>query len=136
MAVRIMTRNWPVEMISSRNLIIEVPCFIDKRPQILELLIGLVVERLDMGLKTIILDAEDFGSVHDILVSIPAEKRATIVLRLPEGRGRYRYAAHHCRNRGIPLKYARELATMEPWDYDLFFEALDGYAKALQFDSQ
>ena len=35
MAVRILSRTWPVEMISSKNLIIEVPCFIEQRPQIL-----------------------------------------------------------------------------------------------------
>ena len=122
---KVRRRRWPIELSSLDYLIIEGPCFLEQRPQILLMLQSLIRLRLKKGLRTILLDAEDLGPVRDILRSIPNEDRATIVLRFPEGRGRYRFLAHICRQRGIPLKHARRLMIMEPWSYSSVFGELE-----------
>jgi len=125
---KVRRRRWPTDLNSEDCLIIEGPCFLEQRPQILMMLQSLIRLRLKKGLRTIILDAEDLGPVRNILRSIPNEERATIVLRFPEGRGRYRFLAHVCRERGIPLRHARRLMGVEPWNYSTVFndlEALD-----------
>ena len=122
---KVRKRRWPTELSTADNLIVEGPCFLEQRPQILTMLQSLTRLRLKKGLRTIILDAEDLGPVRQILRSIPPEERASIVLRFPEGRGRYRFLAHACRDRGIPLRHARRLMTLEPWNYASVFRDLE-----------
>ena len=122
---KVRRRRWPSELSSADNLIIEGPCFLEQRPQILSMLQSLIRLRFKKGLRTIILDAEDLGPVREILRSIPHEDRATILLRFPEGRGRYRFLAHVCRERGIPIKHARRLMDVTPWTYSGVFNDLE-----------
>ena len=122
---KVRRRRWDPNLSSSEQLIIESPCFLEQRPQILLMLQSLIRLRLKKGLRTIVLDAEDLGPVRDVLRSIPHEDRATIILRFPEGRGRYRFLAHACRERGIPLKHARRLMNVVPWNYSSVFSDLE-----------
>ena len=122
---KIKRKRWSNELSNSAKLIIESPCFLRQRPTILKLLQQLLRLRLRKGLRTIILDAEDFGPVRDILDSIPHQERASLVLRFPSGRGKYRFLAHECRKRNLPVKLARELAELENWTYARVFSALE-----------
>jgi len=122
---KVRRRRWSSELSSVDNLIIEGPCFLEQRPQILLMLQSLIRLRFKKGLRTIILDAEDLGPVREILRSIPHEDRATILLRFPEGRGRYRFLAHACRKRGIPIQHARRLMNVKPWTYSFVFNDLE-----------
>ncbi len=63
--------------------------------------------------------------MRDILTSIPIEERASLVLRFPSGRGRYRFLAFECRKRGLPLRLAREISELEDWTYAKAFSALE-----------
>ena len=112
-------------MLGVNNLILESPCYIEQRPQILALLLRLIKQRIHLGLKTIILDAEDHGSLLGVLSAIPSETRATISLRFPVGRGRYRFLAHACRERGLPLSVARRLMDCQPWSYARVFSEME-----------
>ena len=49
----------------------------------------------------------------------------TLLLRFPSGRGRYRFLAHACRVRQLPLSHARRLAKAEPWTYAVVLDELD-----------
>lgn len=122
---KIRRKRWPDALSHSEKLILESPCYLRQRPQILSLLQGLLRLRLRKGLRTIILDAEDFGPVRDILTSIPIEERASLVLRFPSGRGRYRFLAFECRKRGLPIRLAREVSELEDWTYAKAFSALE-----------
>ena len=93
--------------------------------QILSLLLRLIKQRIHLGLQTTILDAEDHGSLLNVLSAIPSESRATISLRFPVGRGRYRFLAHACKERGLPLSVARRLMDCQPWSYARVFSELD-----------
>tara|TARA_B110000037_G_scaffold219650_1_gene285258 strand:+ start:969 stop:1607 length:639 start_codon:yes stop_codon:yes gene_type:complete len=122
---KVRKKRWPDALSNSEKLIIESPCFLGERPQILSLFQGLLRLRLRKGLRTIILDAEDFGPVREILTSIPHEERASLVLRFPSGRGRYRFLAYECRKRGLSLRLAREISEIENWTYAKAFSALE-----------
>lgn len=133
---KIRRKRWVEELSNSEKLIIESPCFLRQRPTILKLLQQLLRLRLRKGLQTIILDAEDFGPVRDILDSIPYEERASLVLRFPSGRGRYRFLAHECRERNLPLKLARELSEMESWTYAKVFSALEAVEEEIRVNQE
>ena len=125
-------REWSEDVLEPSGLIAEIPCFLDQRPLLLQLLTELVLFRCRQGWPTILLDSESNGSVQELLKRIPIELRASILLRFPEGRGRYRFLAHACRERGLSLKHARRLARVEPWSYSRVLSELDDLQKAAE----
>ena len=133
---KVRKRRWTNEISSHPKLILESPSFLRHRPQILKMLQSLIALRTKKGLRTILLDSEDWGPVREVVQSIPIEDRATIMLRFPAGRGRYRFLAHVCRERNIPVQIARELSLIEPWDYKTVFAMLDAMSADESQDSQ
>lgn len=115
------------EISTHPKLILESPSFLRQRPQILKMLQALIQLRSRKGLKTILLDSEDMGPIRDVVQSTVVSERATVMLRFPSGRGRYRFLARACRERNIPVKVARELSKIEPWTYKTVFELLEEY---------
>ena len=73
----------------------------------LKMLQSLIDLRTRKGLRTILLDSEDMGPIRDMVQSTSISQRATIMLRFPSGRGRYRFLAHACRERNLPVKFYR-----------------------------
>ena len=129
---RILFRTWDVQrLFEPAKLILEIPCFIEHRPQIMLLLVELLQIRANSNKRTAVLDSEDNASIQSLLKAIPAQWRASIVLRFPEGKGRYRFLAHRCKERGIPLRHARSLAKQEPWSYKSLFGTLEKIEKQL-----
>jgi hypothetical protein len=115
---RILTRSWKeTELCDSDSLILEIPSTLGNKPQITKLLTELINERTRLGMRTAVLDSEDNASLQGLLSSIDSTIRANIVLRFPEGKGRYRFLAHRCREKNIPLRHARRLAQLTPWTY-------------------
>ena len=125
--LKIRRRRWMNGISTHPKLILECPSFLRHRPLVLQMLQSLIALRTKKGLKTILLDAEDRGPVGEIVQSTDLEHRATVMLRFPSGRGRYRFLAHACRERNIPLRMARELSEMEPWTYKRVFDCLEKY---------
>ena len=128
---KVRKRRWHTHVTTIPALILEAPYYLSQRPQILKLLQSLVKLRTKKGLRTFILDSEDRGPIRDLLQIFPPEARATIVLRFPVGRGRYRFLAHECRKRGLPVRWARELSRYEPWTYADVFAQLEERELAL-----
>jgi len=124
-SLRIRTRRWPKKLDQVNKLIIEVPCFLDQRPQVFSLLRSLIQTRIRSGFRTAILDAEDDGPVHRLMRMIHRDERATLVLRFPEGKGRYRFALRACREHSLPLSCARWLAQLDSWNYTRMFGAME-----------
>lgn len=124
--------HWPKALSTENNVILEAPCYLGQRPQILKMLRSLIQLRYKKGLRTIILDAEDMSPVRDILQTLPSEERASIILRFPSGRGKYRFLAHECRKRNLPVKLARKLSKIEPWNYAIVFQALEAEEAKLE----
>ena len=125
LATRILLREWRSDLLDEPSLILEIPCFLEQRPQVMQFLSELFLQRAERGGRTVVLDAEDNASLHSLLECIDAKKRAILVLRMPEGRGRYRFLAHVCREKGLPLRHARRLASVEPWTYKRVFTELE-----------
>ena len=128
---KVRKRRWQTHLTTIPALILEAPYYLSQRPQILKLLQNLVKLRTKKGLRTFILDSEDRGPIRDLLQIFPPEARATIVLRFPVGRGRYRFLAHECRKRSLPIRWARELSLYEPWTYADVFAQLEARELAL-----
>ena len=125
--LKVRKRRWMNEISTHPKLILESPSFLRQRPQILKMLQALIQLRSRKGLKTILLDSEDMGPIRDVVQSTVVSERATVMLRFPSGRGRYRFLARACRERNIPVKVARELSKIEPWTYKTVFELLEEY---------
>lgn len=125
--LKVRKRRWMNEISTHPRLILESPSFLRQRPQILKMLQSLIQLRTRKGLKTILLDSEDMGPIRDVVQSTTVSERATVMLRFPSGRGRYRFLAKACREKNIPLKVARELSNIEPWTYKTVFKLLEEY---------
>ena len=117
--------RWHNKILNSEGLILETPCFLEQRPQILQMLENLLQLRSKRGLRTVVLDAEDFSPVRGLLQAVSPEERAMILLRFPSGRGKYRFLAHECRKRQVSIKLARHLAKIKPWNYSRVFGLLE-----------
>lgn len=115
---RVLDRTWDnIEPYHDERLIVEIPSLMANRTQITKLLTEFIHERSRRGKKTAILDSEDNASLQGLMASIDSTMRVSIVLRFPEGKGRYRFLAHRCKLRNIPLRHARRLAKYQPWTY-------------------
>lgn len=124
-ALRILLHRWPKTLREPQKLIIESPCFLQIRPTVQQSFVSLISERLQNGKQTAILDAEDHSPLGHVLREIPYDKRMTILLRFPSGRGRYRFLAHECKKRKLSVFHARQLSRFEPWCYSKVLNELD-----------
>lgn len=126
---RILNRSWEgMDLCVPDCLILEIPSVLGNRHQITKLLTEFINERIRLGKRTAILDSEDNASLQGLMASIESTIRTSIVLRLPEGKGRYRFLAHRCKEKNIPLRHARRLAEITPWTYKIVLGELDKIA--------
>ena len=123
---RVHDRTWErTDICDCNRLIFEIPSLVGNKTQMTKLLSELINLRIQSGKKTAILDSEDNASLQGLLASIDSDKRVNIVLRFPEGRGKYRFLAHRCKQQNIPLRHARRLAKIEPWTFRSVLDELD-----------
>ena len=129
---RVLDRTWDnIELYHHEKLILEIPSLVGNKTQITKLLTELIHERSLLGKKTAILDSEDNASLQGLMSSIDSTTRVSIVLRFPEGKGKYRFLAHRCTQRNIPLRHARRLAKYQPWTYRSVLTELEKLEKTL-----
>ena len=115
---RVLDRTWDhSDICHHERLILEIPSLVGNKTQMTKLLTELINHRSRKGKKTAILDSEDNASLQGLMASIDSTSRVSIVLRFPEGKGKYRFLAHRCHKENIPLRHARRLAKYEPWTY-------------------
>lgn len=121
---RVRHRRWSDELLSAPAIIVDAPCFLARRPAVEQAFVNLLTTRANLGRRTMVCQPEDGSIVHRLFEAVPAEQRATLALRFPEGRGRRRYAAQLCDELGIDRKHARTVVDLVPWTYDHVHAAL------------
>ena len=126
---RVLDRTWShSDICHHERLILEIPSLVGNKTQMTKLLTELINHRSQNGKKTAILDSEDNASLQGLMASIDSTSRVSIVLRFPEGKGKYRFLAHRCKAENIPLRHARRLAKHEPWTYRAVLTELEKIA--------
>ena len=95
--------------------------------------------RTERGFRTVVLEAEDYGSTQAIMRLTDFKNRALLILRFPEGRGRYRFAAKACMERDVPTTFSKRLGDIPNWTYEKMYAELNiiqaTYLKSLSGES-
>ena len=117
-------RKWNAGLINAPALVIECPCFLDRRPAALEGLKDLMRRRAGGRRRTWVVEAASGTSMETIMGSVHPGYRATLVLRFPVGRGRLRFAKRICRDLGLDTAHAVATVDIEPWTYQLVRDTL------------
>ena len=117
--------EWDDELIRHPRLMIELPPLLSARPFVRKLIQEFLQIRTQNGHRTVILEAEDLAPTQAVLGLIDFKDRALLILRFPEGRGRYRFAAHACRERNIPIHFSKALGEIPEWTYEKMFAELN-----------
>lgn len=117
--------EWSSLFLSSPRLIIESPCFLERRPAFRSALAKLLQTRVRGGRRTIVIEALDGISVQQVLLQVvPPTQRATVLLRFPVGRGRQRFAARVCDELEISRVHVRAVKNLDPWTYEQVYTTL------------
>lgn len=117
--------RWVPELSESPNLIFELPPLLSSRPHVRRMLKHCLKLRTERGFRTVVLEAEDYGSTQASMGLTKFQHRALLILRFPEGRGRYRFAAHACKERGVPSHFSKRLGDIPDWTYEKMFAELN-----------
>jgi hypothetical protein len=99
------------------SLLLEGPCFLEQRPGLSAALGTLLRERVARGLRTAVTEAQDGSPLLPLMSAVPLERRATVQLRFPEGKGRRRFALQVCEELGLEAALARRVAGLDPWTW-------------------
>jgi len=111
-------REWQSEWLGATALVIESPCFLNRRPAALEGFQELVRQRAGGGRRTWVIEAKSGTAMESIMAAVHPGYRATLLLRFPVGRGRIRFAKRVCDELGIANIHARSTVDLEPWTYE------------------
>ena len=111
-------REWQSGILEAPALVIESPCFLNRRPAALEGFQDLVRRRAGGGRRTWVVEAKSGSSMENIMAAVHPGYRATLLLRFPVGRGRLRFAKRICDELGIAGVHARSTVDLEPWTYE------------------
>ena len=117
--------RWYGDVVEHPRVMIELPPLLSTRPYVRQMIKQFLHIRTERGFRTVILEAEDLGATQAVLGLTKIKNRALLILRFPEGRGRYRFAAHACRERNIPEHYSKSLGDLPDWTYEKMFAELN-----------
>ena len=118
-------REWPTHLLESSALVLECPCFLDRRPSALESLQLLLRLRAGRDRRTWVVEATNGTSMERVMSAVHPGYRATLVLRFPIGRGRLRFAKRICDELGLNKTLAPQTTHIEPWSYDAVRRSLE-----------
>ena len=117
-------REWTKRLLNAHSLLLECPCFLDRRPAALDALRAFLRLRAGGGRRTIVVEAASGTAMERLMEAVHPGYRATIVLRFPVGRGRLRFAKRLCTELQISEMNATETTTLDPWTYAAVKSAL------------
>ncbi|MFZ5481192.1 MAG: hypothetical protein ACOZNI_30820 [Myxococcota bacterium] len=121
-------RAWPQDLRDAPGLLFDDVDFMHNRFGAAELISGLLCERAERGLRTVLCEGGADQSVTTLYGYLPLRVRGTLLLRFPVGRGRRKWAAARCEARGLPVELAVAAAAIEPWSYAAVEAWLDARA--------
>jgi adenylate kinase family enzyme len=130
--VAVRKRKWPEELMQVQNLILDGPTFLSRRPGVSRLLVSLIHERSESGLRTFVCQRDDDDSILLLCDELSEDCRVLLNLRFPTGGGQTRFAGKVCDELGIHRKYAREIVISEPWTYLKVIRALHKVKRGLE----
>ncbi len=110
-------RRWDDTLLATANLVLECPCFLERRPSAFQALQSLVRARSGGGRRTVVCEAESGTPMEELMSAVHPGYRGTVVLRFPVGRGRKRFALRVCDELGLAPAYAEDTEHIEPWTY-------------------
>ena len=111
------TREWSPHSSIAPSVLLECPCFLDRRPAARDALRTLLRLRAGGGRRTVVVEAESGTSMERIMEAVHPGYRATIVLRFPVGRGSCAFAKRLCSDLGIGHESAQATTEIHPWTY-------------------
>lgn len=117
-------RTWSSPLTDASSVLLECPCFLDRRPAAQDALRTLLRLRAGGGRRTIVVEADSGTAMERLMEAVHPGYRATIVLRFPIGRGRLRFAKRLCRELNIDDENAQATTTLRPWTYTAVKAAL------------
>lgn len=118
-------RRWAPALVEAPGLLLDSVECLHGRYGPLDLLGSLLRTRAEAGRRTVLCQGPTDTSVTQLYANLPYELRATVLLRFPEGRGRRRFVAERCRQRGIANERASAAIRLEPWSYAAVERFLD-----------
>jgi hypothetical protein len=110
-------RAWDEELLKYSSVVLECPCFLERRPAALQTLQRLLRVRSGGGRRTVICEADSGTPMEELMGAVHPGYRATVVLRFPVGRGRMRFALRVCNELGLSADHAEATEELEPWTY-------------------
>ena len=110
-------RSWSHAFEMAHTLVMECPCFLDRRPAALQAMQTLLRLRSGGGRRTLVCEPESGTSLETLMSAVHPGYRATIVLRFPLGRGRKRFAHAVCDEFGASRTLASKTDKLDPWTY-------------------
>jgi hypothetical protein len=110
-------RSWQSDLLETQALVLECPCFLNRRPAALERFKELLRLRAGGGRCTWVVEAESGTGMEAVMGAVHPGYRATVLLRFPIGRGRLRFARRVCDELGISARHASETTSLDPWTY-------------------
>ncbi len=123
---RIHKRRWSKAVLEQPCLVIDGPVFLATRPAAAGMVAALIQQRVDAGLRTILVEGPvDDGSVQLLMDAVAPEQRVTLTLRFPVEGGRLRYAQRICDELGLSRALARETLALDYWCYRTVREHLE-----------
>lgn len=117
-------RCWDEAYLAPESLVLEAPCFLSRRPAVIQALQDLLQQRTDRGGRSFLCEAEDGDPMSALIGCLAPKQKATMVLRFPVGRGRRRYVLRMCDELGVDRAHARAASALDPWTYALARRAL------------
>jgi hypothetical protein len=123
---RVREQQWSKALRDVLTLIIDGPVFLGRRPGAASMVAGLLQQRVDAGLRTVIVEGPVAdGSVEVLMDAVAPEHRATLTLRFPVEGGRLRFAQRVCQELGLDRALARNTLALQPWSYVAVRQALE-----------
>lgn len=122
--------HWPDAVLEAPGLVLEGPNYLCTRRVVRDLLVNLLEDRADRGLKTVICENQEDGSSAMLQRALAPGRLVTVALRFPRSRsGRMRVARRIASEMGLPKSAARGTDALEPWCYARVVEALRGVSE-------
>lgn len=125
-------RTWREDVGSARGLILDGPCFLNRRPAVVRMLRELLRQRSGAGLRTMVCEGPDRSPLTELMEAVEADARATVALRFPVGHGRRRFAVRACEELGLDKRHAQLSDQVDPWSYEAVLARLREEADTLR----
>jgi hypothetical protein len=109
---------WSRSVVAAEGLVLDGFEQLQSRPEFVRLLVDLTQVRSEAGLRTVLVDGCDDGSVPALMDALDPGVVAVLLLRFPNGpSGKLRYARRRALELGLPVGAALGTEHIADWSY-------------------